>query len=298
MNLPSTVSIVEVGPRDGLQSEARHLATEEKAALIDRLSATGLRCIEVTSFVSPKAIPRLADAAEVMANIQRAPGVRYTALAANERGYERAVAAKVDEVAIFLSASEAHNQLNVKKSIAETLRVLRAVAARAVADGMPVRGYVSTVFGCSIAGEVEPGRVEEVCSELAEMGVAEISLGDTVGVAHPAQVQEMIERLRTRLGDVPLALHFHDTLGRGLANVVAGLQMGISVFDSSVGGLGGCPNTPGGAGNIATEDLVNLLDAMGIHSGIDQQRIRETARFAEDLVQHPLASHCAYAEIV
>lgn len=295
MNLPASVSIVEVGPRDGLQGEARHVASADKIALINRLSACGLRRLEVSSFVSAKAIPQLADAAEVLAGIERAPGARYSVLVANERGYDNAMAAGADEVAVFLSASEAHNQRNVGKNIADTLAKLRLVARRAAADGVPVRGYVSTVFGCSLAGKVEPAQVGRICGELADMGVGEISLGDTIGVAYPPQVQTMVEGLGAQLGDLPLALHLHDTLGRGLANVWAGLEAGIRVFDSSVGGLGGCPNTPGGAGNIATEDLVSLLRAMGIACGVEEEAIRAVARFAALLVDHPLASHCAYA---
>ncbi|MDQ0191249.1 hydroxymethylglutaryl-CoA lyase [Alicyclobacillus cycloheptanicus] len=291
MNLPSEVMLKEVGPRDGLQNESRVVSTEDKVELVNRLTAAGFRHIEVTSFVHPKWIPALADADAVLAAIDRKPGVSYSALVPNERGLERAFRAKVDAVNVFMSASESHNQKNINKSIAETYPVLRPVVEGAKAAGLPVRGYVSTVFGCPYEGHVPISQVLEVSERLLDMGVDELSLGDTIGVAVPTQVTEVVEALAKRVPLSKIALHFHDTRGTAIANIMAGMAAGVTIFDASIGGLGGCPYAPGASGNVATDDVLYLLDKMGITTGIDREKVDETAAWLEGVLGKELPSH-------
>lgn len=288
--LPPRVTIYEVGPRDGLQNEARLVPTADKVALIDQLSRTGLPAVEITSFVSPKWIPQLADATEVARRVTRQPGVRYSALVPNRKGLETALGAGMREIAVFLSASETHNKRNVNKSIAETLAEFRGVIEPAQAAGVKVRAYVSTVFGCPYEGDVDPRRVRDLAVTLTGMGVYQISLGDTIGVANPWQVQRVLELV---LADLPLeqaAVHFHDTQGTALANCTVALSLGVTTIDSAIGGLGGCPYAPGAAGNLATEDVVSMLHGMGIETGIDLDRLIDCSRLAASLVGHELPS--------
>ncbi len=278
-DLPRRVTVVEVGPRDGLQNEHDTIATEDKIRFIDLLSAAGFAAIEATSFVSPKAVPQLADASEVMAGITRRAGTRYSALVPNARGMERALAAGLDEVAVFTGASETFVQHNINTSIASSIANFRPVVEQARAAGLRVRGYISTAFGCPYEGAVAPGAVAGVAVQLLGLGVDELSIGDTIGVATPNQVVDVVEALLPHVGIERLAMHFHDTRGTALANVLAALQLGISVFDSSAGGLGGCPYAPGASGNLATEDLLYLLHGLGIETGVDLPAVVEASRF-------------------
>ena len=277
--LPRRVTVVEVGPRDGLQNEKGVVSTADKVRFIDLLSAAGFPVIEATSFVSPKAVPQLADAAEVMAAIARRPGTRYTALVPNRKGMERALAADVDEVAVFTGASETFVRHNINTSIAGSIENFRPVVEMARAAGKRVRGYISTAFGCPYEGPVAPAAVVDVAQRLLEQGADELSIGDTIGVATPNQVVELTGLLAARMPLERLAMHFHDTRGTALANVLAALQCGISIFDSSAGGLGGCPYAPGASGNLATEDLLYLLHGLGIETGVDLGAVVEASRF-------------------
>lgn len=276
---PQRVTVVEVGPRDGLQNEKGVVATADKIRFIDMLSATGLPIIEVTSFVSPKAIPQLADAGEVMAGITRRDGVRYTALVPNRNGMERALAAGLREVAVFTGASETFVQHNINTTIAGSIENFRPVVELACAAGVRVRGYISTAFGCPYEGAVAPDAVLRVANDLTALGVDELSLGDTIGVATPNQVSDLTALLARGIPIERLAMHFHDTRGTALANVLAALQAGITIFDSSAGGLGGCPYAPGASGNLATEDLLYMLHGMGIETGVDLSAVVEVSRF-------------------
>jgi hydroxymethylglutaryl-CoA lyase len=274
------VEIFEVGPRDGLQNEARAIPTPEKVALIDRLSRAGFRRIEVASFVSPRWVPQMADSADVLAGITRVPGVRYAALTPNMKGYEGARAARADEVAIFGSASEGFSQANINASIEESLERFGPVVEAANADGMPVRGYVSCVVECPYDGPVAPGDVARVVARLRDLGCYEISLGDTIGRGVPEAVDAMLAAV---LGEIPaerLAGHFHDTSGRALENIEVALERGLRVFDAAVGGLGGCPYAPGAAGNVATESVLARLAALGFETGLDGAVIAEAAAMA------------------
>ena len=273
------VRIVEVGPRDGLQNESAMVATADKIELVDRLSATGLRSIEATSFVSPKWVPQLADAAEVMAGIHRRPGVSYPVLVPNEQGYERARAAGADEVAVFTAASEAFNRRNINASIDESIERFAPVLARAREDGVRVRGYVSTVLGCPFQGAVPVAEVVRVARRLHALGCYEISLGDTIGVGTPHQAREMLLAVATEVPMPALAVHFHDTYGQALANVAACVEAGVRVADSAVAGTGGCPYAKGASGNVASEDLVYMLRGMGIETGIDLEALADTGRW-------------------
>ena len=273
------VRIVEVGPRDGLQNESAMVATADKIELVDRLSATGLRSIEATSFVSPKWVPQLADAAEVMAGIHRRPGVSYPVLVPNEQGYERARAAGADEVAVFTAASEAFNRRNINASIDESIERFLPVLAQARQDGVRVRGYVSTVLGCPYQGEVPLADVVRVAARLHALGCYEISLGDTIGVGTPHQAREMLLAVATEVPMPALAVHFHDTYGQALANVAACVEAGVRVADSAVAGTGGCPYAKGASGNVASEDLVYMLRGMGIETGIDLEALADTGRW-------------------
>ncbi len=269
MHLPKQVKIVEVSPRDGLQNEAQTVATDIKIQLIDRLSATGLRVIEATSFVSAKAIPQLQDAEQVLAGITKKSGVAYPVLVPNEKGLQRAIAAGAQEIAVFASASETFSQKNINCSIAESLENYQAVCSAALQQGLQVRAYVSCVCGCPYEGEVKPEKVVEVAAALLQMGAYEVSLGDTIGIGSPAQVQALLDIVMQVVPKEKIAVHFHDTYGQALANIVAAMQQGITTVDASVAGLGGCPYAKGATGNVATEDVVFCLQGMGIETGID-----------------------------
>ena len=277
--LPDRVRIVEVGPRDGLQNEKVQVATADKIELVDRLSATGLQSIEATSFVSPTWVPQLADAAEVFSGITRRPGVHYPVLVPNLQGYERARAVGVDEVAVFTAASEAFNRKNINAGIDESLARFAPVIERARADGVAVRGYVSTVLGCPYQGEVPVADVVRVARELHLMGCYEISLGDTIGVGTPARARAMLRAVAEAVPMPALAIHFHDTYGQALANILACLEEGVSVVDSAVSGAGGCPYAKGASGNVASEDVVYMLHGLGIETGVDLTALAETGRW-------------------
>ncbi len=295
--LPAEVSIYEVGPRDGLQNEKAVVPTEGKLRLIGALADAGLRRIEITSFVSPKWIPPLADSLEVASRVGTRPGVTWSALVPNAKGLEGAIAAKIPEVAVFLSASETHNKKNINKTIAETFEAFEQVVGPALDAGMRVRGYVSTVWGCPYEGYVDPLRSREIASKLLEMGCYQVSLGDTIGVGTPGQT-ETILRLMTETLPLPkLALHFHDTRGTALANALVGLAYGITTFDASVGGLGGCPYAPGASGNLATEDLVYMLDGLGVRHGVDLERLVAAGELAQPLVGRELTGRYLKAHI-
>ena len=273
------ITIVEVGPRDGLQNEQARVSTADKIAFVDRLSAANLPAIEVSAFVSPKWVPQMADAAEVFRGIVRRPGIRYTALVPNVAGLDRAIAAGVDEIAIFAAATDAFSRKNINQSVDESLAAYKEVCDRARAAQLRVRGYVSTAFGCPYEGEVSPEAVREVVHKLLDLSVDEISVGDTIGVATPAGVYSVIETLyESGISRGILALHFHDTRGTALANVFAGLECGITTFDSSAGGLGGCPYAPGASGNLATEDLLYMLEGLGVTTGISLPKLVEASR--------------------
>ena len=288
--LPRRVSIVEVGPRDGLQNEKTLVATADKIAFVDRLTAAGHATIEVSAFVSPKWVPQMADAAAVFAGIARKPGVRYTALVPNLAGLERAMAAGVSEIAIFAAASETFSRRNINQSIDESLATYAAVCDKAAGAGIGVRGYLSTCFGCPFEGAVSPSQVARVAAQLFGLGVFEVSISDTIGVAHPGQVPLVLDAVTERVPLSQTALHFHDTRGTALANVLAGLDYGVATFDSSAGGLGGCPFAPGAAGNLSTEDLVYMLDGLGIHTGVSLPAVVEASRFIQTRLDHRLPS--------
>ena len=269
MQLPESVTLVEVGPRDGLQNEARTIPLAAKLQLLDDLAAAGHRVIEAGSFVNPKWVPQMADSEAVFAGLQRRPGVRYTALTPNLQGFERALAAGADEVAIFAAASEAFSQKNINCSIAESLQRFEQVMAAAGEHGVPVRGYVSCVLGCPYEGEVAPTAVAAVSAELLAMGCYEVSLGDTIGTGTAGSMARLLETLLAQFTPQQLAVHCHDTYGQALANILVALQHGIATVDTSVAGLGGCPYARGASGNVATEDVVYMLDGLGIASGLD-----------------------------
>jgi hydroxymethylglutaryl-CoA lyase len=287
-DLPDRVSIYEVGPRDGLQNESAAVGTVLKLRLIESLTRAGLKRIEITSFVSPRWIPQLADADDVGRTLRAEDGVVYSALCPNARGLQRALVAGLSEIAVFLSASETHNRRNINKSIADTLDVFRGFIPSALENGMRVRGYVSTAWGCPYEGDIDPARALELAKVLLAMGCYQISLGDTIGVGTPLQTRRLLERFLGELPAEKLAMHMHDTRGQALANVLVGLEMGIRTFDAAIGGLGGCPYAPGASGNLATEDLVYMLDGMGIGTGVDLQKLWEAGRLAEALVNRPL----------
>ena len=288
--LPSRVQVVEVGPRDGLQNEAAAIATADKIAFVDALSAAGHATSEVSAFVSPNWVPQMADAAEVFAGIARRPGTRYTALVPNVHGLSRAIAARADAVAIFAAASESFSQKNINQGIAASLDTYRAVCDAARAAGLPVRAYVSTAFGCPFEGAVDPDAVARVASALIEMGAYEVAVSDTIGIAHPGQVPRVVGAVAARVPLERIALHFHDTRGTALANVLAALHLGVTTFDASAGGLGGCPYAPGATGNLATEDLLYMLDGMGIETGIRIADVARASRLIGARLDHPLPS--------
>ncbi|MCP5474862.1 MAG: hydroxymethylglutaryl-CoA lyase [Rhodanobacteraceae bacterium] len=279
------IRLVEVGPRDGLQNEARHLPTASKIELIERLAAAGHRTVEATSFVSPKWVPQMADAADVYAGLQQRPGVAYPVLVPNLQGYERARAVGVAEIAVFGAASEAFSQRNINASIAESLARFAPVIERARADQVRVRGYVSTVLGCPYQGEVPLSDVVRVARTLYQMGCYEISLGDTIGVGTAGKARAMLKAVATEVPMVALAVHFHDTYGQALANTLACVEEGVRVVDASVAGLGGCPYAAGASGNVASEDVVYLLHGLGMETGIDLSALVETGRWISTLLQ-------------
>ncbi len=291
--IPERVRIREVGPRDGFQNEPEVIPTEDKVRLIDQLAASGLRRLEVTSFVRPDVIPQLADADEVLEAIERPGGVAFSVLIPNERGLERALAhrERFDEINVFLSASETHNRRNVNRSIEASLEGLRKTVARARDEGLRCEGVISVSFGCPYEGEVPPARVFEIAERLAEIGCEEISFGDTTGMANPRQVAEFFAAAGERLRGVELTAHFHNTRGQGLANVLAALERGIDSFESAFGELGGSPLTPGATGNISTEDLVSMLEEMGVDTGVDLARLIDAARAVQELLGRPLGAH-------
>jgi hydroxymethylglutaryl-CoA lyase len=282
------VDVYEVGPRDGLQNELRTISTEEKLRLIRALIASGLKRIEVTSFVSPKWIPQLADAEKVLRQLDRPEGVTFSALVPNLRGLERAKATGLEEAAVFISASESHSKKNINKSVAEAVATAGEVTRAARAAGMRVRGYLSTVWGCPYEGHVSVEKVVEISRRLHDLGIYQLSLGDTIGVGVPGQTAQILEALLEHLPKEALALHLHDTRGTALANALVGLTYGITTLDASIGGLGGCPYAPGAAGNLATEDLVYMLHGMGIETGIDLDRLVTAGELAQDLIGRKL----------
>jgi hydroxymethylglutaryl-CoA lyase len=284
------VKIVEVGPRDGLQNEATALSTYEKVAFVNALSNAGLPVIEAAAFVSPKWVPQMADAADVFAAIDRRPGTRYTALVPNLDGLDRAVAARVDEVAVFAASSETFSKRNINRSIADSLTGYAVVCARAQEQGLRVRAYVSTSFGCPFEGPVPVERVADVAAALIDMGVYEVAISDTIGIAHPGQVPGVIEAVGARVPLSRVALHFHDTRGTALANVLTALRLGVTTFDASAGGLGGCPYAPGATGNLATEDLIYMLNGLHVETGVDLEALVAASRLIASRIDHPLPS--------
>ena len=304
MSLPAAVRIREVGPRDGFQNEPEVIPTERKVELIDALARTGLRRLEVTSFVRADVIPQLADAAEVLARIEVPAEVSLSVLIPNERGLDAALQARerrpagraaFDEVNVFLSASETHNRKNVNRSIEESLAGLRAVLGRARAEGLRCEGVISTSFGCPYEGHVPPERVREIAAQLIDAGAEEIGFGDTTGMANPLQVREFFGRAREQLAGAELTAHFHNTRGQGLANVLVALEAGIDSFESSFGELGGCPVPAGATGNIATEDLVSMLHEMDVQTGVELPALLACARRVQEILGRPLGSHTLVA---
>jgi hydroxymethylglutaryl-CoA lyase len=288
--LPAEVTLYEVGPRDGLQNESRMIPTDDKVRFIDALSDTGLRAIEITSFVNPKWIPQLADGAEVSRRIARQPGVVYSALVPNRQGLESAMAAGMKEVAVFMSASETHNKKNVNKTIAATLKAFEDTVPPALAAGLRVRAYVSTVYGCPYEGAVDPNKAVELCRALRALGCYQVSLGDTIGVGTPRQVRDVLARVLAEIPVPEVAVHFHDTRGTALANILVAVEMGITTVDAALGGLGGCPYAPGASGNVATEDVVYMLEGMGVRTGVDLDKLVDCSRLASTLVGHEMPS--------
>ncbi len=288
--LPTRVEVYEVGPRDGLQNEKAIIPAANKIAYVDLLSAAGFGAIEATSFVSPRAVPQLADAAELLANIRQRPGTQYIVLTPNLRGYERAVAAGARAIAVFTAATETFARRNINASIAESLANFRPIVEAARREGIWVRGYVSTAFGCPFEGDVAPAAVLDVSRRLLDLGVDELSVGDTIGVATPRGVEEVVGPLLRHVPADRLAVHFHDTRGTALANVLLSLQLGVGVVDAAAGGLGGCPFAPGAAGNLATEDLLYLLNGLDIETGVNLDTVISASKFIGDKVGHPLTS--------
>ena len=291
MNLPERVTIKEVGPRDGLQNESEMISTEHKIEWINRLSETGLSYIEITSFVHPKWIPQLFDALEVAKQIHKKKDVTYAALVPNLKGLERALEADVDEVSVFMSASETHNRKNINKTIEETYPVLEEVVTEAKKHHKSVRGYVSTVFGCPYEGDIDVRQVIDVSRKLFDMGIDELSLGDTIGVANPKQVKNVLIRVKDEFPGHSIALHFHDTRGTALANCLTAMHLGFRTFDAALGGLGGCPYAKGASGNVATDDLLYMLHGMGIETGVEFDKLMLAAEYIQTKLRKPLPSH-------
>jgi hydroxymethylglutaryl-CoA lyase len=288
--LPRRVKVVEVGPRDGLQNEQAAIDTALKVQFINRLADAGLPVVEITAFVSPKWVPQMADAREVARAVARRPGVRFSALVPNSRGLDAAIECGLDHVAVFAAASETFSQRNINQSVAESLQNYAKVIAAARAQDLAVRAYLSTSFGCPYEGNVPIERVVELSAALIDMGAGEVAVSDTIGVAHPGQVVDVVEAVSKRLSLDQIALHFHDTRGTALANVYAGLECGVATFDSSSGGLGGCPYAPGAAGNLATEDLIYLLNGLGIETGVQLDAVVGASRLIASHLGHALPS--------
>jgi hydroxymethylglutaryl-CoA lyase len=295
VTLPRRVRLVEVGPRDGLQNEKAMVPTDVKVALIDMLADAGMPAIEATSFVSPKWVPQMADAADVMARIRRKPGVRYPVLTPNMKGFEAARAAGADEVAVFVAATEAFSQRNINCSIAESLVRAQPIFDAAKAANIRVRGYISVVLGCPYEGDVDPARVADVAASLHALGAYEISLGDTIGTGTAGRTQALFRRVAERVPVAALAGHFHDTYGQALANLYAALELGVATFDCSVSGLGGCPYAKGATGNVASEDVLYLLDGLGIDTGVDMTRLRRAGKYISAHLGREPASRVARA---
>ena len=291
------VTVYEVGPRDGLQNEAQPIPTPAKIAFIDALSAAGLPVIELTAFVSPKWVPQMADAAEVCAGITRRPGTRYVALVPNLIGLDRAMAAGITDISIFAASSETFSRRNINQSIEDSLGTYRQVTTKALAAGVRVRGYLSTAFGCPFEGDVPIDKVVRLTQALVGLGVYEVAISDTIGIAHPGQVKRVLSVLTAAMPPEQLALHFHDTRGTALANVLASLDFGIRTFDASAGGLGGCPYAPGATGNLATEDLLYVLHGLGHETGVSIDAVRAASTAMEPLVGHPVASRYVRATV-
>lgn len=295
MALPATVRLVEVGPRDGLQNEKAMVPTDVKVALIDMLTDAGYAAIEATSFVSPKWVPQMADAAEVMARIRRKPGVRYPVLTPNMKGFDAAIAARADEVAVFVAATETFSQKNINCTVAESLERARPIFAAAKDRGVRVRGYISCVLGCPYEGRVDPHRVADVAAALHAMGAYEVSLGDTIGTGTAGDTATLLRLCAERVPVAALAGHFHDTYGQALTNVYAALEAGVATFDCSVAGLGGCPYAKGATGNVASEDVLYLMEGLGIATGVDMTRLRRAGQYISDFLQRPPVSRVARA---
>lgn len=295
MTYPSFVKLVDVGPRDGLQNQPEKVSLKTKVQLVDMLSDTGLKAIEAGAFVSPKWVPQMADSAQVMRQIKRHPEVSYPVLTPNMKGYDAALAANCDEVAIFGAASESFSQKNINCSIAESLERFRLVVERAANDGIKVRGYISCVLGCPYEGAIAPAAVADVANTLFEMGCYEISLGDTIGVGTPTKAGEMIDAVAAYVPVEKLAAHFHDTYGQALANLLTVMEKGVAVIDTAIAGLGGCPYAKGASGNVATEDVLYMLNGMGIETGIDLDKVLSASMFISDAISKPPASKVALA---
>jgi isopropylmalate/homocitrate/citramalate synthase len=292
---PAKVTVVEVGPRDGLQNERIVVATADKIEFVNRLTAAQLPVIEVGAFVSPKWVPQMADASDVFAGITRRSSTRYTALVPNLAGLDRALAAGVKEIAIFAAASETFSRKNINQGVDDSLAAYKQVCDRARAAGLRVRGYLSTAFGCPFEGHVAPARVAEVAARIVDLGVFEVAVSDTIGIAHPGQVPHVLDAVLARVRVDQVALHYHDTRGTALANVLASLSYGIATYDASAGGLGGCPYAPGAAGNLATDDLIYMLDGLGIETGVSLAALTEASRFIASRIDHRLPSRYAQA---
>jgi hydroxymethylglutaryl-CoA lyase len=293
----SSITIYEVGPRDGLQNEAARVSTDDKVAFVDRLSAAGLRAIEVSAFVSPKWVPQMADAGDLFRRISRRPGTRYSALVPNLKGLERAIDAGVTDVAVFAASSESFSRRNINQSIADSIAGYRNVAREADRAGLRVRGYLSTAFGCPFEGDVPVDRVIDLTRQLLDCGLFEVAVSDTIGIAHPGQVRSVLAALAKTIPADRIALHFHDTRGTALANVLAALDFGVRTFDASAGGLGGCPYAPGASGNLATEDLLYLLHGLGYETGVDLAAVMAASQPLEQVIGHPLPSRLIQATL-
>jgi hydroxymethylglutaryl-CoA lyase len=290
-----TVTVVEVGPRDGLQNEATLVSTPDKIEFVNRLSDAGLPVIEISAFVSPRWVPQMADAAEVAAGIVRRPGVRYSALVPNPAGLERALSAGITEIAIFAAASETFSLRNINQTVDQSMTVYREVSSRALAAGLQVRAYLSTAFGCPYEGDIDVEVVRRRTLQLLELGAYEVAVSDTIGVAQPGQVASVLDKLLESVPVERLALHFHDTRGTALANVLAALSSGVRTFDASAGGLGGCPFAPGAAGNLATDDLIYMLDGLGVKTGVSLPLLSDATAFIASRIEHRLPSRYAQA---
>jgi hydroxymethylglutaryl-CoA lyase len=295
LRLPATVTICEVGPRDGLQNEALAVSSEAKVRYIEMLAAAGFRSIEIASFVSPKAVPQLADAEAVVAQVTRVPGCRFIALVPNERGLNRALATGIDAIGVFTAASDSFTTRNIGMTIEQSLATFAPLVKRAKAEGLYVRASISTAFGCPFEGAVPVANVVRVAERLLALGADELSVADTIGVATPNQVFDVMAALTSRVPLEQVGLHFHDTRGTALANIMAGLQTGVAIYDSSAGGLGGCPFAPGATGNVATEDVLYLLDGMGIQTGVDQAKVRAASRFIGEKLAGRVVSRAFHA---